>query len=451
VWNAVVSALNVAAAITITLSVFYYASMMFAGVRQLRRDESRLSIQGAAVYDDPFADDIGEWEVFFLVPCLNEEEVIGATASRLRGHASRTVVVVDDGSDDDTDRVARAVGDDVIVVNRTLPHARTGKGAALNAGFQRIREMVEERGVDPERVIVCVMDADGRLSDGALGHVLPLFEDETVGGVQLAVRIRNREVNFLTRFQDFQFWSMSAVTQFGRQGTQTVSLGGNGQFTRYTALLASGTEPWSNGLTEDLELALTLVTAGWRLQTTPRASVDQQGVEKLRDLFVQRRRWYQGHMMAGAHLPAVWECRGLSHLQALELTAYLAVPWVFDLPWSLLSHWTLFSFVAHASVLFATLAGPLGWIPGILFWYAVTFMPALVASVVYCMRDRRAGLLRSLLLGHSFLAMNYLSYVCVWSALARILRRRTGWDKTARTTERLQETADSPDAVGSAT
>ncbi|MGW1198558.1 hypothetical protein ACWD4B_22365 [Streptomyces sp. NPDC002536] len=50
--------------------------------------------------------------------------------------------------------------------------------------------------------------------------------------MQLGVRIRNRRGNFLTWFQDYQFWVMAAVTQFGRNLTSTVSLGGNGQFTR---------------------------------------------------------------------------------------------------------------------------------------------------------------------------------------------------------------------------
>jgi|GEM_PF-5448904 len=38
-------------------------------------------------------------------------------------------------------------------------------------------------------------------------------------------------------------------------------------------------------------------------------------------------------------------------------------------------------------------------------------------------------------MGHSFVVMNYLSSVCAWGALYRMLRRRTGRDKTARAAE----------------
>ncbi len=88
------------------------------------------------------------------------------------------------------------------------------------------------------------MDADGRLSAGALDAVLPLFADECVGGVQLPVRIRRVRGSILTLLQDLEFWGVCAIAQLGRIGSGTVSLGGNGQFTRLTALLELGQQPW---------------------------------------------------------------------------------------------------------------------------------------------------------------------------------------------------------------
>ena len=38
-------------------------------------------------------------------------------------------------------------------------------------------------------------------------------------------------------------------------------------------------------------------------------------------------------------------------------------------------------------------------------------------------------------MGHSFVVMNYLSYICAWGALVRILQKKSGWDKTKRTVE----------------
>src|SRR5436305_1880040 len=65
-------------------------------------------------------------------------------------------------------------GDSLIVLRRRFPDARKGKGEALNDAVRLVRELVAERGQDVERVLVTVMDADGRLSDGAMAAVLPL-------------------------------------------------------------------------------------------------------------------------------------------------------------------------------------------------------------------------------------------------------------------------------------
>jgi 1,2-diacylglycerol 3-beta-glucosyltransferase len=155
--------------------------------------------------------------VFALVPCLDEELVIADTVRELLAQDPGVrVVVVDDASDDRTaEAAAEAGGDRVVVHRRRLPDARKGKGPALNAGFARVREAVEAAYLDPERVLVLVMDADGRLSPGAVGRVKALFAEPKVGGAQLGVRIRNRATNTLTMIQDCEFWGIAALGPAG--------------------------------------------------------------------------------------------------------------------------------------------------------------------------------------------------------------------------------------------
>jgi len=425
------------------LSASYFFGMVWLGLRTSRDRGARLAAQARTGYERPAAeiDAVGtdasavdRYHLYYLVPCLDEELVIGTTVSFLAAaSASSSIVVVDDGSGDRTGAVAEAAGGDrVRVVRRELPEARQGKGPALNAGFAAVLRLVQQRGQDPSRVILAVMDADGRLSDGALAAVLPLFDDESVGGAQLAVRIRNRD-GWLTRFQDFQFWTMSAMTQLGRVRTGTVSLGGNGQFTRLSALLDLGPQPWSASLTEDLDLTIGLVVAGWRCESTPHASVDQQGVEALRPLLRQRTRWYQGHMAAGRRIPELWRSEKVTHGGAIEAILYLLVPWVLDLPWSILYHLAVLRFALGTGG--AGLGTGDDRIVSLVLLYLVSFAPALVTSLLCRRRDPSIGWGRALLLGHSFVVMNYLSWACAWRALARLVRGRTGWDKTSRTTE----------------
>lgn len=374
------------------------------------------------------------YTVAFLVPCLDEERVIGETVLALRALApSSLVVVIDDGSSDAT--AATALESGAVVVARTLPEARLGKGPALNAGFARLLELAEERGLEPDRTIVCVMDADGRLSSNAVPEVLARFDVPSVGGVQLPVRIRNRE-RFLGRMQDLEFWGMSAIAQMARIRTRSVSLGGNGQFTRLSALREVGDAPWSDALTEDLDLGLELTLRGWDLECAPSAWVSQQGVETVRALVRQRTRWYQGHIICSRKGWRLWESDRVDRRTALETTLYLATPVFVILPWSI---------VFTLALLYVTqlvLTEPVVPIDGVeirigfylAFWYLLTFIPAIMLGLLYAERSQTSRL-RALTLAHVQVFYAYVNLVAAWRAVVRIALGRNSWAKTARVAE----------------
>jgi 1,2-diacylglycerol 3-beta-glucosyltransferase len=420
----------------IVLALAYLAWGMIGGWRQLRSSGSRLGTQSELGYGHPHQPEADpHWFVYFLVPCLNEEAVIGNTVAGLIGSDRSHTVVIDDGSDDATGELATQVGgSQVTVLRRQLPNARQGKGEALNYGYAWLRGDVGRRGLQPEEVLVCVMDADGRLSDGALAAVVPCFDDPAVGAVQLAVRIRNRE-RFLTAYQDYLFFCMAALSQFARITTGSVSLGGNGQFTRLNALIDLGGEPWSRSLTEDLDLGIRLGLAGWRATSTPLACVDQQGVVSLGRLVRQRTRWYQGHMAEGAYIPKVWRASKLPTRRALEFVAYLSIPWLLDLPWSILFQVSIFKTASTVAGGFGVTGGGIG--PALLLvgWFLASFAPQLGSGIVYYRRDRQVGLDQALLFGVAIVAFNYVAFLCCWWALFRLVRRKESWAKTSREVE----------------
>jgi cellulose synthase/poly-beta-1,6-N-acetylglucosamine synthase-like glycosyltransferase len=78
----------------------------------------------------------------FVVPCLNEELVIGPTIENLlcvRGRNTH-VIVIDDGSTDRTAAIARSYRDQgVTVLTRRPPNAGQGKGRALNTAYHWVR------------------------------------------------------------------------------------------------------------------------------------------------------------------------------------------------------------------------------------------------------------------------------------------------------------------------
>ncbi len=382
-------------------------------------------------------DGLEDFSLFFLIACLNEQEVIAETVQAALVNPGATVVLVDDGSDDGTATLAaKAGGERVIICRRTLPDARLGKGPALNHGFDRLVREVHRRGLDPSRVIVAVMDADGRLSDGAVDHVLGCFADARVGGVQLPVRIRNR-TSLLTNMQDFEFWGVSALAQLARVRSSSVSLGGNGQFTRLSALLALGRDPWSASLTEDLDLAVSLLVAGWRLSSTPNAHVSQQGVDHVGRLVRQRTRWFQGHITCSARIPEMWRSNRMPGVAFVETTAYLLAPLLLVLPWSVLFTWGLYRTACLA------LGEPpvelwhnptVSRLAVLLFWYVISFAPMLVAAIIYHRRTD-VGLWRSFGYAHVAMLGSYLTFVATWKAVGRVLWGRESWAKTARAHE----------------
>jgi cellulose synthase/poly-beta-1,6-N-acetylglucosamine synthase-like glycosyltransferase len=427
--------------VILALALPYFALSMALGIRVAHRNGRRLDSQESAPDPDGAADPVRDG-LYFLVPCLNEELVIGETVSRLLTEAGCTVIVIDDGSTDATAErawsAAAACGQEarLVVCCRSGAESRNGKGAALNAAFPLIARDVAARGLDPEEVIVAVMDADGRLSAGAVNAALILFDDAEVGGVQLIVRIRDRR-KLIAQFQDIEFWLISALSQFARSMSGTVSLGGNGQFTRLVALQQLDGDPWSQSLTEDLDLGLRLIARGWRVTTTPYAYVDQQGVDTYRRLLRQRTRWYQGHMASMRRLPGLWRSNNVSEVAILEVTSYLLVPWLVVLPWSILQQWILYELlVGSGHGIFATGLHGLPWqVTYGLLWYVLSFAPNLLIGFIYARRTRAVTLRRALVLGHLMIAWNYIGYVAVWRAVSRMLRGRTNWDKTLRTNE----------------
>jgi UDP-N-acetylglucosamine---dolichyl-phosphate N-acetylglucosaminyltransferase len=96
------------------------------------------------------SDDLPYPDLAAIVPAFNAGSHLAAVLERVAAYVARErIVVVDDGSADDTRRVAEAAG--VVVVAH--PHNR-GKGAAIRSGLARAQEL----GV-PYAVL---LDADGQ-------------------------------------------------------------------------------------------------------------------------------------------------------------------------------------------------------------------------------------------------------------------------------------------------
>jgi 1,2-diacylglycerol 3-beta-glucosyltransferase len=434
--------LNATEAIAIVMSSSFVIYVCFIVVPYLRHRRAQSG-----------KPELFDWH--FVVPCRDEEAVIGDTIRYLRVTFPRAHVwVIDDDSDDATADIVRSADGAgfVHLVSRLGPHARTGKGDALNAGYRELRAWHDVGELPADDVIVVVVDADGRpapdlLEVCAADH---LFGDPDIGAVQVDVRMSNRNTpapgvrrfqrwrrSLLVRMQDLEFSTAIAAIQMSRGYTGTISMGGNGQLTRLSALDSiAGPElrPWGGSLLEDFELGVHVLTAGWKTGFTVDTYVDQEALYSLRRFLAQRTRWGQGTMQCARYVPRIWRSQHVSTLGAAEMFYYLAQPWmqlfgtvVYPIPFILLGisavqdgeqFWTWFS--GGAWLVFAA-------------YFVLGILPFLLWGPIYWLRhERRGSVLRGVAWGVAYSLYIYTFYVTTWRALVRLVRGRNGWAKTRR-------------------
>lgn len=431
----------------IVVAMFLWTVVLFLrGVRSDREMRRR-----DAVDPDRF-----EW--IFLVPALNEEVTIADSVQRLErvSVASKRIVVINDGSDDGTAEVLASLTDpDLTVLERRAPQARQGKAAALNYGFD---EVIARFHPDPETTIFCVVDADGRIAPDSLPFVAQHFADPEVGGVQTLVRIYNRH-RLLTWFQDLEFSIYGHLFQAGRNKWGTAGMGGNGQYNRMAALQAVDSRdpgpaepaevegepepavaahpvslgPWRDRLTEDQDLGLRLMIAGWRCHHDNRATVEQQGLPGLVRLFRQRTRWSQGNLQAMGLIGAM--VRSSLFLPArFEQVVYLLMPLLqMVVGASLIGSIYLWIF---QDVRFFIEAEPWWWL---YFLYLLGFGGTVMGSIAAKIDDRNLvlGILKGIVTGQVYAFYTWLLWPVLLRSSVRQLIGRGTWAKTQR--EELEE------------
>lgn len=360
----------------------------------------------------------------FLVPALNEEVTIADSVRRLLeiDVSRRLVVVIDDGSEDRTAEILAGIHHpDLVVLRRDRPQARQGKAAALNHAYRTLAGLR-----DRERTIAVVVDADGRLRPDAPHWASAQFEDPDVGGVQSLVRIYNRG-NPLTWLQDVEFSVYGYLFQAGRDHWGTAGMGGNGQFNRMAALdaVADRDGPWRDRLTEDQDLGLRLIAAGWEGRQELRAVVEQQGLPRLRPLFRQRTRWSQGNLQA---IGLAGEVRRapLPPTARLEQLAYLLIPL-----WQGIVGLGLLGALALALTGTAPFwgAGPT-WQLG--FFYVLAFGGTILGCVASRASRGPVGWLQGVLVGQVYAPYTWLIWPVLLRSVVRQLTERREWSKTER-------------------
>ncbi len=314
--------------------------------------------------------------VSVVVPAYNEGVLIeGCVRSIVRSdHPFLEVVLVDDGSTDDTFARMRALAREHPQV-RAITQENGGKGAALNTGIAAAQGDV-----------LVLVDADGLFRPDTLTLLLRGFRDENVG----AVCGNDRPVN-LDRVQTRLLSLISHVgTGLMRRALDVLGclpvVSGNVGAYRRDVLHETGPVR-TDTLGEDLELTWRVHRAGYGVTFAPHALVFAESPSTVRGLWRQRVRWGRGLLQAtGLHRSMIGNPRyGAFGIYLLYGTlAQVVGPFL-----------QVLGFVALAALL--VVDGP-SWLPPTVWgWLLLLGLPLSVGLLVLAvLLDRAPGDLRHL-------------------------------------------------------
>lgn len=236
--------------------------------------------------------------ITLVVPAYNEGPVIEAAVRSLLklDYPNYEVIVVDDGSSDDTYERALAVArESVGVTVRVVTKRNGGKSDALNTGMSCARGD-----------FVLNMDGDTKLSRNALRACIRHFEDPRIGAVAGNVKVLNRE-NMWTRVQALEYVEGLAMARKAQSFLRSVNIipGPLGMFRKSVLQQAGGYD--HDTFAEDCDLTLKILMRGWHIAYEPTAIAWVETPSRLLDLLKQRYRWTRGILQAiRKHKNALW-------------------------------------------------------------------------------------------------------------------------------------------------
>lgn len=221
-----------------------------------------------------------EPSVSVIVPAYNEGVVLADCLGSIlnSGYPRLEVIVVNDGSTDNTEEVMERFSDRVITINKE----NGGKGSALNAGIERA-----------SGEILMFVDADGIFTEDTIPNMLAGFRNKNVGAVCGNDQPVNTH-NILTRILTLMTHTGTGLARRGLAllGMLPIVAGNSGAFRASAIRTVGGFR--EDTLGEDLELTWRIQEAGYEVEFAPDAIILAEVPDRLGALWKQRVRWARG-------------------------------------------------------------------------------------------------------------------------------------------------------------
>jgi cellulose synthase/poly-beta-1,6-N-acetylglucosamine synthase-like glycosyltransferase/peptidoglycan/xylan/chitin deacetylase (PgdA/CDA1 family)/spore germination protein YaaH len=372
--------------------------------------------------DDPAAF-VKSTFVSVIIPAYNEARVIEASVKRVlksRG-VDLEVIVVDDGSKDDTSAiVAKAFGKDARVTLITQVNA--GKANAVNNGIQASKGE-----------IIIALDADTQFEPETIARLVRWFVKPEIAAVAGNAKVGNR-FNFVTKWQSVEYITAqnlerSALAMFG---AMMVVPGAVGAWRR-TALDEAGRYP-HNTLAEDQDLTIAVQRLGWEVAYDQEAVAWTEAPESFKALMKQRFRWAYGT------LQCLWKHQRVFKTRRPKGLAWIGLPqaWIFQIGFSVIS--PLIDFALVVNIVDTVVQVSMhGWAQNdtditrmLIYWVAFLTIDALCGAIAYWLEPREKSYPVFWLLSQRFVYRQIMYYVVLKALMSAWRGLSVGWGKLER-------------------
>lgn len=356
--------------------------------------------------------------VTVVIAAYNEAKVINRTIETIleNDYKDLDIVVVDDGSTDETLEIVRqAHGDDPRVMILTKPNG--GKASALNMGIKMC-----------QGEIVVSLDADTVFAPDTVSKMVRHFSDPTIGAVSGNVKVGNLS-NPLTIWQAVEYITSQNFDRraFDLLNCITVVPGAVGAWRKDAVILAGLYS--SQTLAEDTDLTFKVRRLGYRIVTDNEALAYTEAPDNLRDLAKQRFRWAFGT------LQCLWKHRSATFNPRYRAFGSVALPslWVYQIGFQAIA--PIVDLAIVWSLLYGTFIAPAANHANIAlflaYWGVFSLVEVLGAALAFYL-DREDWRLLAWLPLQRFVYRQLMYYVIVKSLVFALRGSLVGWGKFER-------------------
>lgn len=220
--------------------------------------------------------------ISIIVPGKNEGKHIYKLAMSMKeqSYTNFEFIVIDDGSDDDTERICLSLQKNGFIDMFLRNDVRGGKASAANLGYRYSKGK-----------IIVHLDADCSYDNDAIEKIIiPFYLDETIGAVGGNVLVRNYKTSLVATLQAIEYADTISTGRITSSylGIYRVVSGAFGAFKKEALDRVGG---WDIGPGLDGDITVKLRKLDYKIAFEPEAVCQTSVPDTFRKLVKQRMRW----------------------------------------------------------------------------------------------------------------------------------------------------------------